>query len=154
MNEDYERQLEAEIDRALKGLRELPAPHSLISNVMAEIENRAHLPWYRQSWTMWPAPVRAISFMALLSLFSGICFGSWELVHGQNFAVAMRQVGGWFSGLSAVWNTINVLLGAAVVVVKNLSTGFMIGCVAALALGYAMCVGLGTVYVRLGLVRR
>ncbi len=38
--------------------------------------------------------------------------------------------------------------------VGKLGTGFLIGCGVALALGYATCLGLGTVYVRLGFARR
>jgi hypothetical protein len=45
-------------------------------------------------------------------------------------------------------------LGAGLTEVQSLGTGFIAGCLAAAALGYAMCVGLGTVCVRLAFARR
>jgi len=154
VNQEYEKRLEAEIDRALKGLREMPAPRLLVSQVMAALEQRARLPWYRQPWQMWPLPLRVVSLLILLAVFGGLCFAGWKLPHTAAFAAAIHRIGGWFSGVTTLWNALNVLMGALVVTVKHLGTGFMIACLAALAFGYAMCVGLGTVYVRLGLARR
>ncbi len=154
MKPEYEKHLEAEINRALKGLPELPAPRTLAPRVMRAIEQRAQVPWYRQSWQMWPLALRAASLVLLLAVFGGICFAGWELRQTGIVVAAMHQVGGWLSGLSAIWNLVNVLLGAVVLVVKKLGVGFMVACVAAVALAYAMCFGLGTVYVRLALARR
>ena len=154
MNPNYEKQLEAEIDRALKGLPELAAPRTLAPRVMRAIEQRAQAPWYRQSWQMWPAAVRAAALVLLLALFGAICFAGWELRQTGIVVAATRQVGGWLSGVSTVWNTVSALLGAVVLVVKKLGIAFTVGCLAALALAYAMCFGLGTVYVRLALARR
>jgi hypothetical protein len=49
---------------------------------------------------------------------------------------------------------VSTLLSAIVIVVKHLGTAFMIGCLVIAALGYAMCLGLGTAWVRLALARR
>ena len=59
MNSEYEKRLEAEIERELKGLPELTAPGTLVSRVMAAIEQRADRPWYRQPWQAWPVALRA-----------------------------------------------------------------------------------------------
>ena len=151
MNADYERQLEAEISRELKQLPELTAPPSLVSRVLTTLERRSLVPWYQRSWQMWPAGLRWASLLALVALFGSLCFGGWELAHTQTVTLALRRVANGFAACSAVGNTLNVLLGSAVLVAEHLGTGFMIACLAALALGYAICVGLGTAYMRIAL---
>jgi hypothetical protein len=154
MNEEYRTRLEGEIDRALKELPELSAPRTLSARVLAAIETRLALPWYRQSWQAWPVALRAVSLTVLLALFAGLCLGTWEILHGASFATAMHEVGRFFAPVAALWSAVNALMAAVVVVIKNLGTGILIGCVSALALGYAMCLGLGTVYLRLAFARR
>ncbi len=147
-------QLETEIDRVLKGLPDLPAPTTLVPRVMAALESRARLPWYRQAWTTWPQPARVAALAVLAVMFGGLCFAGWELSHAQTFAAATQTVGGWFSGLGSLWKALNVLVGAVGLVVKQLGTTFILACLVAVGLGYALCVGLGTVYLRLALARR
>jgi hypothetical protein len=154
MNSNQEKELELEIDRELKALPELPAPGTLVRRVMLALEQRRALRWYTQPWQNWPLTLR-ISALALLSvMFGGLCFASWQLTRAAGIAAAMQEVGGLFSGLTTVWNIINVLLGAVVIVVKHLGTGFMLGCAAIAGLGYALCMGLGTACVRLAFARR
>ena len=154
MNSEYEKRLEGEIDKELRALPELIAPHSLFLRVMAAIERRLNLPWYRQAWQGWPLPLRAVSLVILLGLFGGLCFATWEFLHTEAFAAAMQRPLSWLSGLGAILHAVSVVLGGVVLAVKQLSTAVIIGCLVALALGYAMCVGLGTVYLRLALSRR
>ena len=154
MNFEYEKRLEAEVDRELKGLPELMAPHTLVLRVMKAIQARLGLPWYRQSWQMWPIALRAVTLVVLLALFGGVCFGTWKLTHLESFAAAMQRTGVWFAGFGAIWHAAGALLNALILALKNLGTGFLIACFAALAIGYALCVGLGTIYLRLGLARR
>jgi hypothetical protein len=154
MNSEHERELEVEIDRALKALPELSAPGTLSRRVMLAIEQRRALRWYAQPWQNWPLALR-ITALALLSvMFGGLCVASWQLTRAAGVSAAMQEIGGLFSGLTTVWNIINVLFGAVVLVVKHLGTGVMIGCALIAGLGYALCVGLGTAYLRLAFARR
>ena len=154
MNQDYEKELEAEIDQELKRLPDLQVPPALMTRVMRVIENRASLPWYRCSWQVWPRSMQVASLIVLLALFGGLCFAAWKLPQVPQVASATHRANGWISGLSVVWNVVNVILGAIVIAVKRLGTGFIIGCCTALAMGWAMCVGLGTLYLRIGFARR
>ena len=154
MNSDYDKLLEREIDRELKRLPNLQAPETLARRVMHVLGERAALPWYRQSWVAWPGPVRAVAFSLLAVMFAGLCIRTWQLTQLESVANAIHQVGGWFAGVGRVWNVVNVLISTALLVVKQLNTGLLIGCLAALAVGYAMCLGLGAVYLRLGMARR
>jgi hypothetical protein len=154
MNSDYEKQLEARIDRELRRLPELAAPATLIPRVMAAIEGRAAVRWYRRPWLEWPLPARGVSFGLLLAVFGGVGFGIWALLGTPGFAAASGELAGLGSFIAMAQNTLNVVAGALVLGVKQLGTGFMIGVCAAVALGYVLCVGLSTLCVRLAFARR
>ena len=154
MNPDYDKQLEAAISRELKALPELSAPTALASRVMAVIGQRARVPWYRRSWQTWPAALQAASLAVLLALFGGLCLGGWQLSQTGTATLALHRAGEWFSGLGVIGNTFNVLVNAAVLVVKKLGTGFIVACLVTVGTGYAMCIGVGTVYYRLAFAKR
>lgn len=154
MNPDYEKQLEAAIDRELKGLGELPAPATLVSRVMRAVEQRAGRPWYRRAWQTWPAPLRAASLAALLVVFGGICFGVVGLSQAASASAPAHQLGGWLASVGAVFKTLGVLAEAVVLAVRHLGMVLLIGCIVGIALAYAACLGLGTAWMRLALARR
>jgi uncharacterized membrane protein len=149
MNSDYEKRLEAHIGRALRGLPELTAPQSLASRVMEQIEARQRMPWYQRSWQTWPRPLQASSFALLFAVFAGLCFLGWELPHSSLFASGTHHVSAWFSWLGTLWNALTVLIGGIVLMLKHLSLGIIAAGLFSLALGYLLCIGLGTVYFRL-----
>ena len=139
MNPNREYQLEAEIDRELKSLPEIPAPVTLIVRVMQAIARRQALPWFRRAWQTWPASLQMVSFVTLALLFAATCLGLWEGV-----ALAIHKYGSVLSILTTLWTTITVLFGALVTAVNQLPRGVLIGCIAAVALGYTMCAAMGT----------
>ena len=154
MNSEHEQELEMEIDRELKGLPELNAPSTLARRVMTAIERRRALRWYNQPWQSWPMALRVTALVVLLTMFGGLCVASWQLTRAAGVSAAAQEVAGLFSGLSTLWNTLNVLLGAVVVVARHLGTGFMICCALIVGMGYTACVGFGTACVRLVFARR
>jgi hypothetical protein len=154
MNEHEKSRLEAAVDRELKALPDLRAPQRLLPRVMAVIEQRAVLPWYRRAWQTWPLPLQVVSMLALLTAFSGLCFGSWQLVHAPAVAAATSEASGWFRTLSRSLSTLGVLANALVLAVRSLGPLVLSGIVMALLLGYAACVGFGALYVRLAFARR
>ena len=56
---DYEKNLERFVDAALRDLPVRRAPRSLEARVRAELERRAALPWWRQSFAHWPMVMRS-----------------------------------------------------------------------------------------------
>jgi len=154
MSSDYEEQLEAEIDALLKTLPERAAPRTLLPRVMAATASRAPLPWFRQAWQMWPAGLRVASLVLLLALFGGLCLAGWELPKAGAYAAATREVGRWLSGAGAVWNVLDVLWSTMLAMVKQLPTGLIAACLVSLALGYALCMGLGAAWLRFAFARR
>ena len=154
MNPHDENRLEAAIDRELKALPHLRAPSSLASRVMAKIKQPVALPWYRRAWQTWPLPLRAVSLLVLLAAFAGVCFGSWQIIHTPAVTSALDDLGGWLNALNVIWKTAGVLVNAVALAFTSLGTLVVAGCLVTLALGYATCVGLGTIYYRLAFARR
>jgi hypothetical protein len=154
MNENEKLQLEAAVDRELKALPDLRAPHLLLPRVMAVIEQHADLPWYRRAWQMWSLPLQAVSLLVLLAAFAGLCFGTWQLLQVQAVVSAASAASGWFQMISTASSTLGVLTKALALALQSLGPRMLFGIIAALLLGYAACVGFGILYVRLALARR
>ena len=150
---EEQRQLERQMSRMLKRLPDLEAPATLMPRVLQAIAQRRLVPWYRTPWQNWPTPLRLCCLLVLISAFGGLCLASWQLTRAAGTAEVMRELGHTFAGVTVVYNVLNALLGAMVLVAKQLGTAFIFGCLAALGVGYALCVGLGTIYVRVALSR-
>jgi hypothetical protein len=154
MSLEYEKKLEVEIDRELKTLPEITAPATLVCRVMAAIELRKALPWFRRAWHTWPGSLQGLFVVTMLALIGGICFGVWEASHSSTFGSAVQKVGGWFSSLSAIYTALNALAGALVAMIKQVNSTILIAFLCAAGLGYALFLGLGTMYFRLAFAKR
>lgn len=153
MNSDYEKQLEAAIDRELKALPELPAPRALASQVLAMITARTALPWYRQPWQAWPVLLRASSLFMLLAALGGLCFAGHIFTETAPVVATAQECNHWLAGIAALWRGLNTLPGVLSSVLTHLGPGFVAGCIAAVALAYAACIAAATCYYRLGFTR-
>ena len=138
----------------MKELPELSAPRTLMPRVLVSIAARRALPWYRQPWLRWPLALRIGTMIFLLSSLGGLCVAIYELTRAAGVANAMQELGHTFSSVIWLWNVMSVLLGALGIIIKHLGTGFIVGCCLAAALGYSVCVGLGTACVRLAYARK
>src|ERR1700746_2664037 len=136
MTEEYQKRLESEVDRKLKDLPALAAPSSLMLRVLQAIERRLNLPWYQQSWQMWPAAIRAVAFVLMLALFGAVCFVTWKLSHLEIVTDAMQRPLGWLAEFGAIWRALGAVASAVVLAFKQAGTGFLIACFTGLALGY------------------
>jgi hypothetical protein len=146
--------LEAEVGRRLKALPELAAPASLSTRVMAMIARRANLPWYRQSWPAWPVPVRILTLAISMALFGVLCFAGWEASQLPSVANGLEKVSSVSSIVGALWNALSLLLEALLLGIKHLGNGFIFGCLGIVTVAYGICVGLGSVYLKLAFARR
>ena len=154
MSLEYENRLEVEIDRELKALPEIAAPATLVLRVMAAIELRRALPWFRRAWHTWPGSLQGLFLVTMVALFGGICFGVWEATHTATFGVAVHKIGGWFSGLSAIYTALNALAGVVVALIKQINSTVLMALLCAAGLGYALFLGLGTMYFRVAFAKR
>lgn len=149
MNPNHDQELEEAIRRELRALPELSAPDSLAQSVMATIERRANVPWYRRSWANWPISFQVVSLAAMLLLFAGLFVAGRDLLQTQPALHVAHQAGKWFSGLNTIGSMLNILGESAILAAKQLGLAVVIFGLAAAALAYAIFLGLGTVYVRL-----
>ncbi len=154
MNEHDQKILEAEIDHALKSLPELSAPSSLLPRVMTSVARRARLPWYRQSWEFWPAPLRYAALLVLLGCFGALCFASWQLTRAAGVQLALQEVAQSFGGVLAVVKALGLVLNGLVLALKHVNTIVLFSCLAAFALAWTLFLGLGSACVKLALARR
>ncbi len=154
MNPDYEKKLEAAIDRELKGLPELRAPATLSRRVMAALERRAAVPWYRTAWQSWPLSLRIPALALLVVFFGALCFGAWVLPNTEVATTGAARVTGWFSGPITLWNALNAVLNTFILASKQLGTVFWAAVLGVIVLAWVMCLGVGTACVRLALARR
>jgi hypothetical protein len=154
MDPDYEKNLEAAVRRELNTLGELPAPPGLEARVLRAIEQRATAPWYRQAWPTWPQPLQVASAIALWVAFGALSFGVWHFTQTSAFAVVSDKAGGALSCWGLFQRTVGVLVNSVGLAFASLGPVVLAGVAIMLVAAYAMCVGLGTVYVRLAFVRR
>jgi len=154
MNSKDDRQLELAVSRELKALPELTAPASLAGRVMAAIESRRKVPWHGRAWVTWPAGLQAASLAAMLALFGGLCLAGWEMAHSPAVLQAAHGAGHWFAGLNTIGSLFGILADAAVLVVKKLGPAFIIACLVAVGVGYAVFMGAGTYYFRVAFAKR
>ena len=79
-------ELEQAIDRELRSLPDRPAPASLAPRVLRAIAERQRLPWWRKSFTHWPAPARLLFLVASTCLAGLLVYLAVGLSSGATLA--------------------------------------------------------------------
>jgi hypothetical protein len=151
MNGEFDKQLQAEIDRQLKDLPDLAAPPDLMRRTMNAIARPA-APWHARPWSAWPAGLRAAYLVLALGALAA-AYPGWRAVGPALFGPMVARFAQWRAGAECLWNAAGVLTGAMALVLDHLGKGVILPCVLVVALAYAVCVGFGTVFVRLALSR-
>ena len=142
MKPDYEKKLEAEIDRRLKRLPELPAPLALAGRVMARIDERARLIWYRQPWQHWPLLPRIASFILLASVFAMVCYLADNLPSSR---VSLPLGSRAQQALTFLGSLKLALFGW----VGQINSNYLIGFGVAVGVSYLLIIGLGVALFRI-----
>jgi len=138
MNEKSHKELEQFIHQNLSRLPERRAPRSLERRVMAAIAARQALPWYRQSFTHWPATARA-AFLGtgVLVVAAIIAFGGST---PAPISEAVSETQGRLDLLSSVASS---LRNSADILVGRIPTLWIYGVLAVLGTAYATLFGIG-----------
>jgi hypothetical protein len=149
MNRLTPAQLEARLHTALRRAPAPLAPRTLEARVLGEIARRAALPWWRKSFSHWPAPMRVtfvLSSAALLAL--GVLgtaralgmVGPVEvdafLLPGLEWVQSLRLAGGTLAAVVQDW-------------LPAVSPTWLYGGLALVAGMYATLIGLGATAYRL-----
>lgn len=133
MKRPGESDLEHLIDRTLRDLPPLRAPAGLSDRVLAELERRASLPWWRRSFRHWPAPARGLFVVLAASV-------AWAASAGLGWAAGRVSVAGLAGEVLTLVRVLGDALGLAWQHVPSawVQAAFLL--LAALAAG---CLGLG-----------
>lgn len=142
------------LDRALKQLPDRAAPATLMPRVLAAIQSRARLPWYRLEWSTWPRVAQASS-LAVLSLLLGAltyaCLHFPELAAPDAFRTRLDT---WVAPLHALWTVVRSLGEVAVALCHGTGGWVCVGLGIMSLIIYLSAVGAGTVFYRLAFRKR
>jgi hypothetical protein len=141
--ENHSEKLERAIHQTLRALPPRRAPRSLEARVFAELERRAALPWWRQSFAHWPLPARAVFLLVSVALVKLTLMTTVWVMGGFDataFTSAFSTQLSWAqTGLSAVRGVTDF----AAIIFRSIPPIWFYGTVAFAAALYAALVGLG-----------
>ena len=129
-----------------QALRELPArraPRSLEQRVLAEIERRAALPWWRKSFTHWPAPARAGFVIVCAALVVLALVGRVWMMAGFDPAALKPAFAQPFVWIESLWVAVRAVAGSFEIVFRNIPPAWLYGSLVFFGSMYAALFGLG-----------
>jgi len=144
---------ETELAQELRKLPDREAPATLIPRVMAALQARVRLPWWRRTWWQWPPAAQLLGLLAVSSVLGLITYYAtrgWEaaLVAGMT-----QQVQAWLEPLRPAWSCLVSLANALALVLRQAGQLVFLAVGACSLAAYVSCVGLGTAVYRV-VVRR
>ena len=140
---DHDAKLERILHRALRDLPSRHAPRSLEQRVLAEIERRAALPWWRKSFAHWPLAARAGFILASAGFIKlALMLGVWVMAgfDGAQFKTAFAPQFAWFDNAVVV---VNAIAGFFEILFRNIPPLWLYGSLIFFASMYVMLFGLG-----------
>ena len=136
-------ELEKFVHEALRSVPNRKAPRSLETRVLAAIEARAALPWWRQSFAEWPIAARigfavlSVAMVKLAMMATGWATGSVEST-GVVMAVQSQ-----FSWIDAITGAVRGLGESFAAIVRSIPPLWLYGILACIAGVYATLFSLG-----------
>jgi hypothetical protein len=132
--------LDHRLNRALERLPAPVAPGTLLQKVMQAVDSRAHTPWYRRAWRLWPLGWQVVSLAGCIGLAALVVDqGPWpafaQVVTRDTLAPAQAvtsQVEPTVAALQILWR---VVIAPLVPVVFAMA---MLMCVACVAIGLTL----------------
>ena len=150
MPNDPDPELEKLIHSQLQKLPLLSAPSSLMPRVLAAVQAQADGPWWRQPWWRWPRLAQA-AFLVLTVLLAGFISNSGSLV-SDGLTSYSQQLAQRLGGFSVLGEFLLRLLDTAWLCLQD-NQPLLLYALAATAVLYLVCIGLGTLFVRVAFQR-
>lgn len=132
------------LDRELRQLPPFTAPHSLAPRIMAAVRARAAavaVPWWLQSWAVWPMYARAALFVAALLIASIFFSGSVVLDDQVRNYAGQNPLPNLLGDFATIGTTAALLW-------QKIGQPLFLTRIAVCVAMYFVCVGLGTAMFR------
>jgi hypothetical protein len=136
-------ELEKLIHRTLRSLPERTAPRSLEGRVLAAIDARASLPWWRRSYAQWPLIMRCAFLLLSGGLVKLALMGAvWAMarINGTEFAEAFTTQFAWIDAAGA---TVRGSIGYLTTLIRSIPAYWLYTGLGGLAALYLLLFGLG-----------
>lgn len=146
---DHHEQLARVIHQTLRDLPPRRAPRSLEFRVLAEIERRAALPWWRQNFAHWPVAARAVFLVASAGIVKLVLMAVVWAMAGFDNALFASDLAPQFALLQPVVDFAGTSFGAAAAIVRNIPPLWLYAGLAFLATMYATLFGIGAAAYRI-----
>lgn len=135
--------LENFVHRTLRELPARPAPRTLELRVLAEIERRAALPWWRQSYAHWPVAARG-AFLGLSALAAAaLIAGLFLVVRQPEATLAIGALSQQLGGLRVLQSLGDVAAQTVAGVIRAIPSWWLYGGLAFIGACYATVIGVG-----------
>jgi hypothetical protein len=144
MHREPKDSLEAWADKTLKQLPERRAPANFAPRVLAAIQKRRALPWYRRPWLTWPRSLQAVSLGTLGSVSTAAVWAMTAATSAASPLVANVK-----NDASTFRNVFNALGQAISLTASHIPSYIWIGLAAMLIIAWMSCLALGTACWRL-----
>jgi hypothetical protein len=131
--------LEKFIHDQLRKLPDNPAPETLLGNVMARIEARKNLPWWKRSFMCWPRGVQTVFIIALSCLLGALVYAA--AIPAEQFSLSALVTRA--QSLRWIGELFDALAGSAVLIVRSLSWQWFAGIALFFVVMYSVCVAGG-----------
>ncbi|MHB8520376.1 MAG: hypothetical protein ACYDH9_06425 [Limisphaerales bacterium] len=148
-----EHKLEAAIHEQLRKLPELTAPPALLPRVLAVIQARVALPWWRRSWWDWPLSARAAFASLVVVSVALLAYLGAPLWAGFAGSAPASFAGRWVAAVIDSVKSLEPLANAGAVLWRATAQPVIIGLLVVSSLMYLLCLGLGSMFLRVALRR-
>lgn len=127
-------------------LRELPprrAPRSLEQRVLAELERRAALPWWRKSFVHWPLAARAAFLVLCIGIAKLVLLGGVWVMAGFDAAQFREAFATPLTWMDTGLTVVHAISGFFDILLRNIPTWWMYAALAFVGSLYVVLFGLG-----------
>lgn len=135
--------LERAIHQTLRSLPARRAPRTLALRVLAELERRAALPWWQQSFAHWPLAARAVFLLVSLALVKLAIMAAVWVMTGFDSTAFAEAVSTQFSWAQSGYAMIRGVDDFCTLMFRSIPPVWLYGPAAFVAAMYAALFGLG-----------
>jgi hypothetical protein len=133
--------LETLVDRELRQLPALRAPHTLLPRVLAAVQEWSRRPWYARAWFTWPLAAQIASAAALILIVVGsaLLIADAQIAVDQSSAHLLSRVAPLAQRAEATMNVARVVWRALIEPLLVYAFGLVVlMCLACAAFGTAL----------------